>query len=60
MGAKRKENNKVVIGVGLGKFSSKIRLSSLHESFKSYFVQRVSQGATFIDVQKNNPEQSKD
>ncbi|KAG0355497.1 hypothetical protein BGX24_006641, partial [Mortierella sp. AD032] len=40
-GAKRDEDNKVVIGVGLGKFSSKIRLSSLHESFQSYFVQKV-------------------
>jgi hypothetical protein len=56
MGAKREESNRVVIGVGLGKFSSKIRLSSLHESFQSYFVQRVSQSASFIDVQKNNPE----
>jgi len=42
LGAKRKESNKVVIGVGLGQFSSRIRLSSLHESFKSYFIQRVS------------------
>ncbi|KAF9110577.1 hypothetical protein BGX27_006156 [Mortierella sp. AM989] len=41
-GAKRDEDNKVVIGVGLGKFSSKIRLTSLHESFQSYFVQMVS------------------
>ncbi|KAK3819059.1 MAG: hypothetical protein J3R72DRAFT_529306 [Linnemannia gamsii] len=32
-GAKRNDDNKVVIGVGLGKFSSKIRLSSIHESF---------------------------
>ncbi|KAK3834182.1 MAG: LOW QUALITY PROTEIN: hypothetical protein JOS17DRAFT_738316 [Linnemannia elongata] len=32
-GAKRHEDNKVVIG---------IRLSSLHESFQSYFVQKVS------------------
>ncbi|KAF9115229.1 hypothetical protein BGX30_006373, partial [Mortierella sp. GBA39] len=40
LGAKRKEDNKVVIGVGLGKFSSKIRLSSsLHESFQSCFIQ---------------------
>ncbi|KAG0244112.1 hypothetical protein BG011_003038, partial [Mortierella polycephala] len=40
-GAKRDEDNKVVIGVGLGKFSSKMRLSSLHESFSSYFVQKA-------------------
>ena len=41
IGRKRDEANKVVIGVGLGKFSSKSRLSSLHESFQSYFVQKV-------------------
>ncbi|KAF9138281.1 hypothetical protein BG015_002437 [Linnemannia schmuckeri] len=40
-GAKRDKDNKVVIGVGLGKFSSKIRLSSLHESFQSYFTQKA-------------------
>ncbi|KAI8605967.1 hypothetical protein EDD21DRAFT_84191 [Dissophora ornata] len=39
IGAKREDSNKVVIGVGLGKFSTKTRLSSLHESFQSYFVQ---------------------
>ncbi|KAK3822387.1 MAG: hypothetical protein J3R72DRAFT_501860 [Linnemannia gamsii] len=38
-GAKRDESNKVIIGMGLEKFSSKIRLASLHESFQSYFVQ---------------------
>ena len=42
IGAKKDEDNKVVIGVGLGKFSSKARLSSLHKSFSSYFVQKVS------------------
>ncbi|KAF9083795.1 hypothetical protein BGX29_002902 [Mortierella sp. GBA35] len=42
-GAKRKDSNKVIIGIGLGKFSSNIRLSSLHESFQSYFVQMVSE-----------------
>ncbi|KAF9282081.1 hypothetical protein BGZ88_011207 [Linnemannia elongata] len=40
-GAKRDEDNKDIIGVGLGKFSSKIRLSSLHESFQSCFVQKA-------------------
>jgi hypothetical protein len=40
-GAKRDENNKVVIGMGLGKFSSRIRLSSLHQSFQSYFIQKI-------------------
>jgi len=41
IGCRRKETNKVVIAVGLGQFSSKARLSSLHESFMSYFVQKV-------------------
>ncbi|KAI8351750.1 hypothetical protein B0O80DRAFT_500105 [Mortierella sp. GBAus27b] len=39
IGAKREESNKVVIAVGLGQFSSSSRLSSLHETFLSYFVQ---------------------
>jgi len=42
LGARRDDSNKVVIGVGLGQFSTKTRLSSLHESFQSYFVQKVS------------------
>ncbi|KAG0197548.1 hypothetical protein BGX33_000520, partial [Mortierella sp. NVP41] len=41
LGAKREAENKVVIGVGLGQFSCKTRLSSLHESFQSYFVQKA-------------------
>ncbi|KAI1314437.1 hypothetical protein EDD11_002181 [Mortierella claussenii] len=41
LGAKRDEKNKVIIGVGLGKFSTKTRLSSLHESFQSFFVQKA-------------------
>lgn len=41
-GVKRDKDNKVVIGVGLGNFSSKIRLSSLHNSFQAYFIQKVS------------------
>ncbi|KAF9117990.1 hypothetical protein BG015_006779, partial [Linnemannia schmuckeri] len=41
-GAKREKDNNVIIGVGLGKLSSKTRLSSLHESFQSYFVQMLS------------------
>ncbi|KAI7817140.1 hypothetical protein BC939DRAFT_16560 [Gamsiella multidivaricata] len=40
-GRKREEANKIVIGVGLGKLSTKTRLSSLHESFLSYFVQKA-------------------
>ncbi|KAG0368871.1 hypothetical protein BGZ54_000912 [Gamsiella multidivaricata] len=41
IGCRRKETNKVVIVIGLGQFSSNARLSSLHESFMSYFVQKV-------------------
>ncbi|KAG0221137.1 hypothetical protein BGW41_007177, partial [Actinomortierella wolfii] len=40
VGARRKDGSKVIIGVGLGKFSSKSKLSSLHESFQSFFVQK--------------------
>ncbi|KAG0259868.1 hypothetical protein BG011_002319 [Mortierella polycephala] len=40
-GRKRDEANKVVIGVGLGKSSSKFKHSSLHESFQSHFVQKI-------------------
>lgn len=42
IGAKKHKDNKVVIGIGLGKFSTKARLTSLHESFQSYFVQKVN------------------
>lgn len=42
IGRKRKSEDKSVIALGLGKFSSKSRLSSLHESFQSYFVRTVS------------------
>ncbi|KAG0292900.1 hypothetical protein BGZ97_005482 [Linnemannia gamsii] len=38
-GAKRDSSNKVVIGIGLGDFSSNSRLSSLHTAFCKYFVQ---------------------
>ncbi|KAG0031303.1 hypothetical protein BGZ82_007040 [Podila clonocystis] len=41
MGAKRSENNKVVIGFGLGKFSTNTKLSSLHSTFQSYFIQKA-------------------
>jgi hypothetical protein len=43
LGQKRDDSNKVVIGVGLGKFSSRIRLTSLHGSFMSYFIQKVNE-----------------
>ncbi|KAI7829671.1 hypothetical protein BC939DRAFT_441435 [Gamsiella multidivaricata] len=38
-GKKRDRDNKVVIGIGLGEFSSTSRLSSLHTAFSAYFVQ---------------------
>ncbi len=41
IGQRREENNKVIIGIGLGKFPSNIRLSSLDRSFLTY-VQKVS------------------
>lgn len=41
IGCRRKDDNKVIIGIGLGQFSTKSRLSSLHESFQSYFLQKV-------------------
>ncbi|KAF9539336.1 hypothetical protein BGW38_009947, partial [Lunasporangiospora selenospora] len=40
IGAKRKDEDKVVIGVGLGRFESKFRLASLDRSFMSYFVRK--------------------
>ncbi|KAI1302678.1 hypothetical protein EDD11_005591, partial [Mortierella claussenii] len=42
LGAKREDKNKVIIGVGLGEFSPKTRLTSLHEFFRSHFVQKAS------------------
>jgi hypothetical protein len=41
IGTRRKEDDKVIIGVGMGKFSATTRLTSLHTSFQSYFVQKV-------------------
>ncbi|KAF9197385.1 hypothetical protein BGZ49_002208, partial [Haplosporangium sp. Z 27] len=41
IGQKRDVSNKVVIGIGLGEFSSTMRLSSLHQTLLSYFVQKV-------------------
>ncbi|KAF9182244.1 hypothetical protein BGZ50_005051 [Haplosporangium sp. Z 11] len=46
----RDEANKIVIGVGLGKFSTKTRLSSLHTSFQSYFVQKVYSTTSGVGV----------
>lgn len=44
IGARREEDNKVIIGtigIGLGRFSSNTKLSSLHGTFQEYFVQKV-------------------
>ncbi|KAG0041871.1 hypothetical protein BGZ83_001203 [Gryganskiella cystojenkinii] len=40
-GEKRKEKQKVVIGIGLGSFMSSSGLSSLHGTFESYFIQKA-------------------
>ncbi|KAI7829492.1 hypothetical protein BC939DRAFT_28077 [Gamsiella multidivaricata] len=42
IGAKRDEKNMVVIGIGLGQFSSCSRLTSLHDSFLAFFVPLVA------------------
>ncbi|KAG0195310.1 hypothetical protein BGX28_001724, partial [Mortierella sp. GBA30] len=41
IGQQREDTNKVVIAVGLGQFSARTGLSSLHESFLSFFVQKA-------------------
>ncbi|CAO3567070.1 unnamed protein product [Mortierella alpina] len=50
IGAQRKEDMKVVIAIGLGQFSSSARLSSMHGSFMSFFVQKASQKECFTVV----------
>ncbi|KAF9574621.1 hypothetical protein EC968_006036 [Mortierella alpina] len=41
IGAKRDPGNMVAFAIGLGDFASNGRLTSLHTSFKTYFVQKV-------------------
>jgi hypothetical protein len=41
IGRQKGKDDKVLIAVGLGDFSSKSRLASLHTSFMSFFVQKV-------------------
>ncbi|KAF9402069.1 hypothetical protein BGX21_011368 [Mortierella sp. AD011] len=41
IGAKKKDEDKVVIDIGLGDFKSKSRLSSLHGTFMAYFVTKA-------------------
>ncbi|KAF9919772.1 hypothetical protein BGZ67_001824, partial [Mortierella alpina] len=38
IGEHRKDDNAVLIGVGLGDFKSSGRLSSMHTTFLSYFI----------------------
>ncbi|KAG0301164.1 hypothetical protein BGZ99_003546, partial [Dissophora globulifera] len=40
IGERRKEDDMVVIGIGLGQFASRSRLSSLNGTFESFFVQK--------------------
>ena len=42
IGCRRKEEQKVVMAIGLGQFSSSSRLSSLHETFMAFFVRKMS------------------
>lgn len=49
IGEKRKEGHKVVIGIGMGRFTSTSRLSSLHGTFESYFIQTVTTGPSIVD-----------
>jgi hypothetical protein len=48
IGEKRKEEDKVVIGIGMGCFTSTSRLSSLHGTFESYFIQKVTTGTSIV------------
>ncbi|KAI7823263.1 hypothetical protein BC939DRAFT_168382 [Gamsiella multidivaricata] len=42
IGEKKKEEDKVVIGIGMGRFTSSSGLSSLHGTFEAYFIQKVT------------------
>lgn len=52
VGRKRDPKHMVVIGIGLGQFSSQSGLSSLHGTFMAYFIQLVCylSGLTFSNV----------
>lgn len=39
--ARKKDEDKVVIGIGLGHFASSSRLSSLHGTFEAFFINKV-------------------
>ncbi|KAF9191351.1 hypothetical protein BGZ50_009406 [Haplosporangium sp. Z 11] len=54
-GTRKKDTNKVVIGLGLGEFSSKNKLSSLHQSFRDYFISKTrSLGYIVVGVNEYN------
>lgn len=38
---RKKDEDKVVIGIGLGQFASSSRLSSLHGTFEAFFINKV-------------------
>ncbi|KAF9187611.1 hypothetical protein BGZ51_001195 [Haplosporangium sp. Z 767] len=42
IGAKKKDEDKVIIGVGLSRFKFMSRLSSLHYTFMTYFAKKVT------------------
>lgn len=42
IGTKKKDEDKVIIGIGLGHFKSMSRLLSLHGTFMTYFVKKVT------------------
>ncbi|KAG0098493.1 hypothetical protein BGZ93_011315 [Podila epicladia] len=41
IGTKKKGEDKVIIGIGLGRFASTSRLSSLHGTFEAFFVNKA-------------------
>ena len=41
IGEKRKPENKVIIGIGTGRFQSTSGLSSLHSTFEKFFIRKV-------------------
>ncbi|KAF8937822.1 hypothetical protein BGZ58_002090 [Dissophora ornata] len=54
IGAKRKEENMVIIALGLGKFGSSARLSSLHTAFFWFFVQLLrSLGYIVVGIEED-------
>ena len=48
IGMRKKDEDKVIIGIGLGRFASTSRLSSLHGTFEAFFVNKVTTGPTIV------------